>query len=255
MHAPARQAEILKSLEDRGICRVIDLAEQLSVSDETIRRDIKSMENRGLVERVHGGVHLRDLFREPAFQKRLDQNAEAKKTIAGLAASTVKNGSALMIDTGSTTAYLARALAGHSDLLVVTNCSQIAGQLSANGRNQVYMAGGEFRNDDNAVFGPSAIQFVRQFRVGLAILSIGAINLDDGFMDYHLSEAEFSRAVIAQANRVMVVADHSKFGNQASVKVCDLDEIDTVVTDRPPPKAYRDTLSQAGVTILTPGRA
>lgn len=255
MHASARQASILRALEDQGVCRVGDLAAQLAVSDETVRRDIKSMENKGLVDRVHGGVHLRNLFREPEFQKRLDQNATAKKQIAQLAASQVKNGASLMIDTGSTTTFVGRALADHTDLLVVTNCSRIAGDLARAGRNRVYMAGGEFRSDDKAVFGPSAGEFVRQFRVGLAILSIGAISLEDGFMDFHLSEADFSRAMIAQANQVVVVADHGKFGNQASVRVCGFEAIDMVITDQPPARPFRDALGKAGVAILTPPAA
>ncbi len=255
MHASARQASILKALEQGGVCRVGDLASQLAVSDETVRRDIKTMENKGLVERVHGGAHLRNLFREADFQKRLDQNAAAKRQIARLAASRVKNGSSLMIDTGSTTAYVGRALADHNDLLVVTNCSRIAGDLARAGRNRVYMAGGEFRSDDKAVFGPPANEFVRQFRVGMAILSIGAISLEDGFMDYHLAEAEFSRAMIAQANQIVVVADHGKFGDQASVRVCGFEAIDMVITDQPPGRAFRDALDKAGVAILTPPAA
>ncbi len=251
MHASARQAAILSALEDQGVCRVGDLAERLAVSGETIRRDVKSMETKGLVNRVHGAVALHDLLREPGFQKRYSQNAEAKKAIAQRAANLVENGDSLMLDTGSTTAYVARALARRSGLTVVTNCSEIARTLTASGRNRVYMAGGEFRSDDSAVFGASTIAFVEQFRVRLAILSIGAINLVDGLMDYHLNEAEFSRAVIRQSNQVLVVADHSKFGSQASVKVCELAAVDQVITDSPPPKAYRKALRDAGVSLVT----
>lgn len=251
MHRSARQAAILKSLETKGICTVVDLAGQLRVSDETIRRDIKVMANKGLVERVHGGVLLPDLFREPDFQKRMNRNAREKQAIAALAAAGVSNGESLMLDTGSTTAYVARALGRHSDLMVVTNCSEIAASLSSGKRNSVYLAGGEYRNDDGAVLGAAAIAFVRQFRVRTAILSIAAINLEDGLMDYHLSEAEFSRAVIEAATRVVVVADHSKFDAQAPVKVCGFREIDCLITDRPPPDRYAERLAAAGVSLFT----
>jgi DeoR family glycerol-3-phosphate regulon repressor len=250
MHRSARQAAIMKALGLHGTCTVTGLADQLTVSGETIRRDIKIMANRGLVERVHGGVVLPDLFREPAFKRRLDRNPEAKRAIARTAASQLRNGESLMMDTGSTTAYVARALAGHSDLMVVTNCADIAGALAGSSRNKIYMAGGEFRADDAAVFGTSAIRFVEQFKVRTAILSIAAISADAGFMDFHLSEADFSRAAIRQAGRVMVVADHSKFTAQAPVKVCGFAEIDILVTDRPPPPPVAERLNQAGVTVL-----
>lgn len=240
----------MKTLGLHGTCTVTGLADQLAVSSETIRRDIKIMANKGLVERVHGGVLLPDLFREPGFQKRLNRNPEAKKAIARLAAAQLRNGDSVMLDTGSTTAYVARALTGHSDLMVVTNCTDIAHTLAAGNRNSVYLTGGEYRADDGAIFGASATEFVERFRVRIAILSIAAINLDDGFMDFHLSEAEFSRAVIRQANQVIVVADHSKFDIQAPVKVCDFADVDTLITDRPPPPAFAKRLAEAGVILF-----
>lgn len=252
MHRTARHAAIMKRLALHGSSTVTGLAGELAVSDETIRRDIKIMVDKGLVERVHGGVVLPDLFREPTFQKRFSQNAEAKKAIARAAAAQVRNGDSLMLDTGSTTAYVARALAAQSELMVVTNCAEIARTLANNARNKVYLAGGEFRADDAAIFGASAIEFVQRFRVRTAILSIAGITLEGGFMDFHLSEAEFSRAVMAQAARTMIVADHSKFAAQAPVKVCDFEEVDVLATDRPPPAAVADRLAKAGVTVLVP---
>ncbi len=249
MHQSARQAAILRNLDLHGSCTVSGLASQFEVSDETIRRDIKVMANKGLVERVHGGAVLPDLFREPDFQKRLNRNAEAKKAIARAAAAQVRDGDSLMLDTGSTTAYLARALTQRSDLMVVTNCAEIARTLATSGRNKVYLAGGEFRADDTANFGPAATRFVERFRVRHAVLSIGAIAADDGFMDFHLSEAEFSRAVIARAHRVMVVADHTKFAAQAPVRVCGFAEVGALITDQPPPPAVAQRLDEAGVAV------
>lgn len=249
MHQSARQAAILRNLDLHGSCTVAGLATQFEVSDETIRRDIKVMANKGLVERVHGGAVQPDLFREPDFQKRLNRNAEAKKAIARAAAAQVRDGDSLMLDTGSTTAYLARALTQRSDLMVVTNCAEIARTLATSGRNKVYLAGGEFRADDTASFGPAATRFVERFRVRHAVLSIGAIAADDGFMDFHLSEAEFSRAVIARATRVMVVADHTKFAAQAPVRVCGFAEVGALITDQAPPPAVAQCLDEAGVAV------
>lgn len=240
----------MKTLDLNGSCAVSELAEELVVSDETIRRDIKAMAIKGLVERVHGGAVLPDLFREADFQKRLNHNAAAKKMIARTVAALVRNGESVMLDTGSTTAYVARALTDHSDLLVVTNCADIARTLASRNRNQVYLAGGEFRADDGAVLGAAAIRFISQFQVRTAILSMAATNPDVGLMDFYLREAEFSQAVMAQARRVIVAADASKFAIQAPVKVCEFAAIDTLVTDRAPPAAASEQLAKAGVSVL-----
>jgi DeoR family glycerol-3-phosphate regulon repressor len=208
----ARHSAILKAVTARGSCSVAELASELEVSGETIRRDIKQMAREGLVRRVHGGVGLPDLLRESSFRQRLAEHAEAKQTIARLAAAQVRNGDSLMMDTGSTTAYVAHALSGHRNLLLVTNCTEIARLLANGNGNQVLLAG--------------------------------------GFMDFHLQEAEFSRALIAQANQVVVVADHSKFGRHAPVKVCGFRDVNSLITDQPPPKAIARHLAEAKVEVM-----
>ncbi len=251
MHRSARQARILGTLSREGACSLSELARDLEVSDETIRRDVTAMAQKGLVERVHGGVVLPEPSGEPAFKRRMQKNAAEKRQIATLAAARIRNGDAIVLDTGSTTAYVARALAEHRDLLVVTNCTAIAQSLAP--RNRVYLAGGELRADDGAVFGPSAIAFVEQFRVRFAVLSIGAIHSEDGFMDFHLQEAEFSRATLKRATHTMVVADHSKFGTQAAVRVCGFEAVDILITDRTPSADLKSRFSEAGIEVLLPG--
>ena len=246
----ARQATILKALGQQGACKVNELAEQLAVSDETIRRDVKAMAGKGLVERVHGGVMLPHALSEPAFQKRMGRNAEEKQRIARLAAAQIRNGDSVMLDTGSTTAYVARALGEHRNLSVVTNCTEIARTLAREASNRVHLCGGALRADDWATFGSAAIDFVRQFHVNYAILSIGGVTDSGAFMDYHLEEAEFSRAVIAQAKKTIVVADHSKFGNSNFIKVCDFDQVDMVVVDQPPPATITAGFDEAGVVVI-----
>jgi DeoR family glycerol-3-phosphate regulon repressor len=96
------------------------------------------------------------------------------------------------------------------------------------------------------------VRFVERFRCRVALLSIGGIDLSSGFMDFHPEEAEFSQAVIAQASRVIVAADHSKFGRQASVKVCDLSGVDALITDQAPPPSFAKRLADADVEIVSP---
>lgn len=251
MHRAARQNAILEALGSNGSATVAELMSALNVSDETIRRDLKAMASKGLVERVHGGVMLPNLNPEPGFQKRMHQNAAAKQAIARKAAGMIQNGDSLMLDTGSTTAYVARALADHSELFVVTNSVDIARTL-ANGKkgNRVYVAGGELRGDDGATFGPTAHAFVRRFRVRYAIISVGALHADGGVMDFHLEEAEFCQTAIEQATQVVAVADIGKFRRQAPVKVCELQRIDALVTDQRPPEPFLKSLRDSEVRLL-----
>ena len=251
MQLQKRQNEILASVRARGACSIIELANQLNVSDETIRRNIKPLVKKGLVEKVHGGIVLSQKQEpEPPFAKRMHEQVEAKQSISARVAEIIEDGDSIMLDTGSTTAYVARALAAHRNLSVVTNCTEIARTLAREPSNRVHLCGGALRADDWATFGSAAIDFVRQFHANHAILSIGGITAAGGFMDYHLEEAEFSRAVIAQAQHTIVVADHGKFGNPAFIRVCDFDQVETVVVDRPPPASYIDDFDAAGISVI-----
>lgn len=245
-----RQSEILTSLRERGSCSIGELARQLRVSEETIRRNLKPLVARGLLHRVHGGVVLPQELGEPPFERRMRENEAAKRCIAAAAAEMIEEGDSVMMDTGSTTAYVSRALYRHSRLVVVTNSAEIARGLATRNGNRVYMAGGELRADDAAAFGPAALSFLRQFRVKFAILSIGAIDERQGLMDFHLSEGELSRTVMAQAEQVVVVADHSKFGRSGLVRVCDLTDIHVLITDRDPPAAFARKLREANVHVV-----
>ncbi len=159
-----RQAPILKAVTDTGSCRVVDLARTLGVSGETVRRDIKVMARDGLVRRVHGGVGPAGPLRESGFRQRLTEHPDAKKAIAACAAREVRNGHSVMLDTGSTTAYVAEALHDHRDLMVMTNSVDIAHTLANRNGNRVFMAGGELRGDDGAALGPGAAAFMGRFR-------------------------------------------------------------------------------------------
>lgn len=253
MAVSVRQSEILKLVRQQGSCTIGDLAERLAVSDETIRRNVKPLVSAGLVLKVHGGIILPDRFREPPIQRRMLDHKEAKERIAALVARQIQDGDSLVIDTGSTTTYVAKALMDHSNLVVVTNSTQIAGTLATRNGNRVFMAGGELRAHDAAAFGAETIDFVRRFQVRYAVLSIGAVHAVQGFMVYHLCEAEISRAAIAQSERCIVAADCSKFERSTLVRVCALDKVDLLVTDATPPPALAQQLAAAGVEVQVAG--
>ena len=244
-----RHGDILKLLEAEGSSSVGAIARALGVSAETIRRDLRPLADAGSVVRMHGAVGLAGMFGEPPFARRMRENAAAKTAIARHLAATIRDGDTLMLDTGTTTSFLARALVAHRRLTVVTNSSDIARTLATRNGNRVFMAGGELRPDSGAAFGASAIEFVARFQVRHAIISAGAIDAE-GVMDFDLHEAEFARTVLACGERRIVVSDASKFGGRGFVRVCGFGSLDLVVTDRAPPTPIATALTAAGGRVV-----
>lgn len=243
-----RHRDILRLVEREGTITIADLSAALGVSLETIRRDLKPLDRDGALIKMHGAVSLPSIMGEAPFEKRMRENADAKRAIAAMVASTIRDGESVMLDTGTTTSFLARELLKHRRLTVVTNSSDIARTLATINDNKVYMAGGELRSDNGAAFGSTAIDFVSRFSVTHAVISAGAINAE-GVMDYDLEEAEFARVVLSRGARALVVTDGSKFGRDGLVRVCGFDAVTELVTDRLPPEDVADALQSAGVEL------
>lgn len=254
MNHSKRHRAILNLLQQDGTVTIADLARKLDVSLETVRRDIKPLASEGAVVKMHGAISLPSVIGEAPFEKRMRENSEAKRAIAMAMAATVRDGDSIMLDTGTTTSYLARELIGHRRLTVITNSSDIARTLSTVNDNRVYMAGGELRSDNGAAFGVSAIEFVSRFSVIHSVISTGAVDGENGIMDFDLEEAEFARMVLTRGRRRIAVTDHSKFGRQGLVKVCDFSALTEIVTDRQPPVAIGEALDSAAVGVLLAAR-
>ncbi len=246
-----RHADILRILEAEGTATIAGLADRLGVSLETVRRDVKPLAEAGTLLRIHGAVGLAGQLGEAPFQKRMRENAAAKQAIARTVAAMVRDGDSLMLDTGTTTSFVARELAGHRRLTVVTNSTDIARILATRNGNRVFLAGGALRPDSGAAFGKSALDFIAGFRVRLTILSAGAVDAA-GVMDYDLEEAELARLMLSRADLRAVVTDHTKFGRAGLIHVAGFDRIDTLVTDEPPPAAIGAALAAAGATLALP---
>lgn len=249
MNHSKRHRAILTLLQQDGTVTISDLARKLDVSLETVRRDIKPLAREGTIVKMHGAVSLPSIIGEAPFEKRMRENSEAKRSIAMAMAATVRDGDSIMLDTGTTTSFLARELLGHRRLTVITNSSDIARTLSTVNDNRVYMAGGELRSDNGAAFGVSAIEFVSRFSVTHSVISTGAVDAVSGIMDFDLEEAEFARMVISRGRRSVVITDHSKFGRQGLVKVCDFVDLNEIVTDHAPPHDITDALIAASVQL------
>lgn len=254
--ASKRHAEILRLVREAETCTITTLARRLDVSPETIRRDVVPLTVSGLLVKMHGAVGVAHAVGEAPFEKRMRVNATGKQAIARALAETIEDGDSIMLDTGTTTSMVARALLKKRSLTVVTNSSDIARTLATANGNTVFMAGGELHGDNGAAFGTSAIEFIERFKVDHAVISIGAMDVDVGPMDYRLAEAEFARCVLARGQRRVIVTDQSKFGRSSLIRVCDFTGFDHLMTDRAPPADLAATLAEANVKVVvaTPGK-
>ena len=231
---------------------IAEVAETLGISAETARRDIRALVDAGSAVRGHGAVGLAGQTGEAPFDRRMRENAAAKRAIARAVAAGIGDGASVMLDTGTTTSFIARELLRHRRLTVVTNSSDIARILATVNGNRVYMAGGELRRDSGAALGASALEFIGRFSVEHAVISAGAVDAG-GVMDFDLQEAEFARAVLTCGARRIVATDATKFGRRGFIRVTDFAPVDVLVTDRAPPADLEAALSSAGTEVMVAG--
>jgi DeoR family glycerol-3-phosphate regulon repressor len=179
----------------------------------------------------------------------MKERTAAKQAIAVAVADYVADGMTVLIDSGSTTAFVARALLRKRDLTIVTNALEIAHTLVGRCDHQVYLAGGSIRADVAASVGPEAHQLVGEFRADLAILSIGSVDAVDGYKDFDVDEARIARAMIERSNTVVVAADAYKYTAKAPVCICGFEPVGVFVSDSAPPPALADRLRAAATEV------
>jgi DeoR family glycerol-3-phosphate regulon repressor len=251
--AGARHARILELVDRHGFVSVADIAESFSVSDMTIRRDLGALEEKGLVARTHGGavgMGRREVFdaAEPAFSSRRRQNAAAKAAIARAAGRLIGPRESIGLDVGTSTLALAEEIAARRDVTVFTGNLYAAAVLGR--RNcPVHVLGGLVRGPELSVVGSNPREQIRQFYVDKLFLGVAGV-IADGFFDYSPEDTEIKRAFIEQASEVVVLCDASKFDHRSVSKICDLETVSALVTDRPPPPHLAEALICAKVDII-----
>ena len=251
IYSSHRAHELLGVLrENGGSCRTAELASLLNVSEETVRRNIKHLAKEGVVIKVHGGVLLANRNEEPAFGERMEVNRTAKRAMAKCVVGMIEDGASMFIDNSSTTTFIADALRVRKSLFVVTNSIKVAERLSAHNNNRVFFAGGELRETDGGSYGADAMAFIKGFNPDFAILSAAAVNSDNGFMSTDLSEAEFARVYVENANASIVAADQSKIGQKGPIIFAEVSNIDVLVTDTPPPALFQSAAKNVGMKII-----
>jgi len=245
MLAPQRQAAILDRVRTNGAVRVSDLVAEFGVSDMTVRRDLEVLADRGLVAKVHGGataVHPGSTD-EPGFAAKAIRQRAEKTAIASSAAQLVKPGTAIALSAGTTTAELAQRLVDVPELTVVTNSIPVADVFYRGGRqDQTVVLTGGVRTPSDALVGPVAVAAIRSLHLDVLFLGVHGMSERAGFTTPNLMEADTDRALLAAAERLVVLADHTKWGTVGISSIAALADAHVLVTDAGLPTAARDVL-------------
>ncbi len=233
-YAPVeRQRKMLEYINLNRSARLQELADYFSVSEATARRDLDELSRQGALIRTHGGAMRmeKSTSYENRYQERLDQQKPEKEKIALCAASMVKNGDTVYIDAGTTTFSIAKALAHLERITIITNDLFTAAQLEMKPSCRVMVTGGMRRGGYHELIGAVAEEFIRSTHADIAFLGVDAIDLMGNVCISNFEEMGVKRAMLHTANHRIIVADHQKIGRTALVRICDLKDADTLMTD------------------------
>lgn len=240
-----RRDSIRQLLNDNDRIGVADLTERFGVSEMTIRRDLAALQEDGLIRRVHGGAVAME--RSP-FETRTVTYAKEKRRIAAVTAGLIADGETVAIDTGTTAHYVARELRERSDLMIATNSIKVAAEFR-HSASKLLLTGGVLMSE-LCLVGSLALDTLSRLHVNTFVLGCGGLTPDRGLTYFDIDETEVRRAMMNIADRVVVVIDHSKFGETETVTLATLTDIDVIVTDAEPPEPYRELCSAHGTELI-----
>ena len=251
MYAEERQRLIVERARAGGRVEVAALAEELGVTTETDRRDLTTLERHALLRRVHGGaIPIERLGFEPALAARDSVLTVEKERIARLALAELPDEGSILLDAGTTTARLAALLPTDRELVVLTNALPIAMSLSVRPNITVLMVGGRVRGRTQAAVDAWALQALADSYVDLAFIGANGISPERGLTTPDTTESAVKRAMIRAARRSVVLADHTKVGQDHLSRFAALDEIDTLITDSGLDAQVADELRAQGPRVL-----
>ncbi|CAN7688946.1 DeoR/GlpR family DNA-binding transcription regulator [Caballeronia sp. dw_19] len=243
-----RYQEILTRLRDNGRVSVTPLAKLLSVSEETIRRDLKELEQSGMLRRIYGGAVPPRLDVERPVTERGKVNVRGKARVAELAQTLVEDGMSVFIDSGTTTIAFARRLIGRN-VTVTTNSIDIA-LLLGTSVSRVNLTPGMLRGKDNALVGYETLSYARRFFYDAAFMGIAACDLKHGWMDYEEHESNLRGVLKSQARLSVILADIDKFGREAYLNTFPITEKVTVVCDRAPSAPFKEIFAEHDIELI-----
>jgi DeoR family transcriptional regulator, aga operon transcriptional repressor len=246
-----RVSTILERLAHEGSVDAGRLADEFEVSPATIRRDLQMLEDQKLLSRTHGGATAAEVAYELPVLYRGGHRREQKRAIARCAVARLPHGPLTVSFTGGTTTYeVARLLAERFDLTVITNALNIAVELALRPRLKLILTGGVNRTQSYEVVGPLADQTLAGLNIGVAVVGVDGISARGGLTTHDEIEAHTDHAMVARAERVVVVADGSKVGQTLLARICPVTEVSELITDSSADPAALDAIRRAGAEVV-----
>lgn len=246
-----RHEQILKLIRVNGFMPIDELAKQLNVTPQTIRRDINQLSEEHLLRRFHGGAALGSSVENEEYSTRKVKHQAAKTQIAQLICEHIPDNASLFMNIGTTIEAVAKALiVRHQHLRIITNNIHVASIMTRRADFEVIITGGVVRPQDGGITGVATLDMIEQFKVDYAIIGASGIDADGTLLDYDYREVRAAKAMMKNARQRWLVVDSSKFGRNAMMKLCHISELNAVFTDDDPPEELRPLLQN--VRVYTP---
>lgn len=230
MFAEERKQLIVQRIKKGETVKVAQISQQLGVSESTIRRDLQELEESGWLQRTHGGAILAQSSFEPSFSDKKVVRLAEKKAIARQAAQYIEEGEAVFLDSGTTTLELARLLKGRS-ITLATNSMEIARLFLEDEQVEVLLLGGTFRKSTRSLVGYLANEMLRKMQFDKVFIGVNGISTAFGLSTPHPAEAETKGYMVRSGKMVIAVADHAKVGQDALYSICELGQVDVLISD------------------------
>jgi DeoR family transcriptional regulator of aga operon len=247
-----RRQHVLATMQQQGRVLVSELSETLGISRITIRKDLDYLEAKGLVQRTHGGALAPQSgsLLDPSLQEKAHRRLKEKQSIAEAAVKLVHEGQCVLLDSGSTTTAIARALRSFSHLTIVTNAANIAAELAGTDF-EVILTGGTLRKNSFSLVGPLAEDLLREIHADILFLGVDGFDPRIGVSTPNLLEARVNRAMVKAARKIVVVCDSTKFSRRSLAFIVPPSAIHVVITDKQLTAEDAEALQSAGIeTIL-----
>ena len=236
-------------LEKKSVI-VSDLAAMFGVTEETIRRDLKALEEEGVLNRTYGGAYVLDgVENEVNLKIRETIYIESKKNIASKAIKEIQNGDSIFLD-NSTTAYYLALLLKDMRLTVLTNSLKITNALCEKDNIKLITIGGRYHKENDAFYGLATVTALAQYNVDKAFISCRSLSMQKGISDSVEELANLRQSVIKRSNKVYMIADYSKFDKNSFINTCTFDDIHVVITDKPLSDQWHEFLDTNRVQYL-----
>lgn len=230
-----RKQKILEILHRNGKVRVNELSSLFDISDVTIRMDLADLEAKGMLSRVHGGaVTSYKSYFNMDMQQRLSANQEQKQAIAQYIVGLIEENDTIMLNAGTTTLTVFRAIPTNMNLSIVTNSIAIALEAGAVPNFNVVLLGGSINSKHQFIYGDEAIAHLKKYHADKLILSVDGISLDNGLSTFYNREVELDKVMLTHSATRIIAADSTKLGRTAFAKIADITEADYIITNQAP---------------------